>query len=105
MAPSPTSQRRLARLSKISERAPSLLKESDDPKAEMDWALHRLEQRSLYLGNPSPLALAQWTEQVIAQNPELMEVFLYLQERDIHPEKAETFEELILDLIPQKGGR
>ena len=47
----------------------------------------------------------QWAEQrlseVIAQNLDLMDDSIpWMKERDSHPEKAETFEELILQLIP-----
>ena len=50
-------------------------------------------------------AQMQWAEQrlseVIAQNLDLMDDSIpWMKERDSHPEKAETFEELILQLIP-----
>ena len=41
----------------------------------------------------------------LAQNPDVMsECISWLLERDSHPEKAETFESLILSLIPSEGG-
>ena len=44
-------------------------------------------------------------ELVIARSLDLKDNSLpWLEERDIHPEKAENFEELILSLIPKEGG-
>ena len=41
---------------------------------------------------------------VLAENTGLVDdVFPSLEERDIHPEKAPTFENLILSLIPKVG--
>ena len=42
---------------------------------------------------------------MIAQNWDLKEETLpWLEERDSHPENAETFDSLILQLIPSEGG-
>jgi hypothetical protein len=73
-----------ARLPRIAKRALYLLKQSDDPRSDEDWALHRLEDESLY-GGPRPSSNstpAQWTERVIAQNPDLYDQSLmWLRER------------------------
>ena len=107
MALSNESRRNQDWLDKIARRALLLLKESDHPQREMQWAENRLWQEGLWQGNPpDPKNLFQWTEHVIAQNPEMtdQDVPFWLQQRALHPERAETFESLILQLIPKEGG-
>jgi hypothetical protein len=62
--------------------------------------------KSLYGGyeanRDSPFA---WTPQVIADNPDLVDSIFYVECRGSYPEAAETFEELILSLIPTEGWR
>jgi hypothetical protein len=43
----------LSLLDKIAARAVELLKEEDDPQAEMRWAERRLFEANLYNGNPN----------------------------------------------------
>ena len=94
-------------LDKIARRALHLLKASDDPSRKMTWAEDLLFKEGLWQGNPpdrqNPF---QWTEQVIAQNPEMLDqdVPFWLQQRGLHPEQSETFESLILQLVPGKEG-
>jgi hypothetical protein len=96
----------LSLLDKIADRAAHLLmKESDDPQAEMRWAEDKLMEANLFNGNPDRKNPQQWAEEVIAQNDNLADESLpWIKERDLHPEKAETFENLILSLIPTEGG-
>jgi hypothetical protein len=69
-------------LRKIADHAAKLLNEESSAPAQMQWAEQRLSE-------------------VIAQNLDLMDDSIpWMKERDSHPEKAETFEELILQLIP-----
>ena len=93
-------------LDRIAAKAAELLKQSPNPQREMTWAERRLEESSLFEGNrPRTDNPSIWTEQVIAQNPDLMDQSIpWLKERASHPEEAETFEQLILQLIPQEGG-
>jgi hypothetical protein len=104
MALSEESQRRQALLDKISSRAEALLKESPDPRQEMEWAENRLFEANLFSGNP-PKSPAPWVQQVIAENWDLQDESIpWVLEKDSRPEKAETFENLILSLIPSEGG-
>ena len=81
------------------------MKESDNPQAEMKWAEGRLLEANLYNGNPNRKDPRQWAEEVIARNWNISDESLpWNRERNIHPERAETFEELILDLIAMEGG-
>jgi hypothetical protein len=41
---------------------------------------------------------------VIARNPDLVDSLFYCQCRDSHPERAQTFENLVLSMIPTEGG-
>ena len=72
----------------------------------MVWAENRLSEESLYGGyeanRDSPFA---WTQQVIADNPDLVDSIFYVECRGSYPEAAERFEELILSLIPTEGWR
>lgn len=89
----------------VANRALHLLKQSPSPQREMSWAEDQLREANLLGFSPERQSLARWTEQAIAQNPDLRDKSLpWLRERDSHPEKAETFEELILRLIPSEGG-
>ena len=70
----------------------------------MLWAERRLFQENLLGSDPPSRDPVAWTEHVIARNLDLMDQSIpWLAERDSHPEKAETFEELILRLIPSEG--
>ena len=96
----------LSILDKIASRAENLLKQSQDPQKEMQWAENRLLEADLLSSTPSRKNPQDWAEQAIAQNPDLTDQSLpWLKERDLHPEKAETFEELILSLIPSESGK
>jgi len=94
----------LSRLDKIANRAVELLKEEENPKRAMKWAENRLLEENLFNGNPNRKNPREWAEQVIAQNPDLTDSLPYLKGKGLYPEKAETFEELILSLIPSEGG-
>ena len=92
-------------LSKTARRALALLSKSDYPQAEMIWADGRLTEAGLLSWSPPTSDPARWTAQAIAQNPDLMDQSIpYLLEKDSQPQEAETFEELILSLIPTEGG-
>ena len=93
-------------MNKIADHALSLLKASRDPQSDMKWAEDRLEAEGLLgwqrLERDNPRL---WTERAIAQNRDLKDQSIpHLQDRDLHPEEAETFEGLILSLIPTEGG-
>lgn len=92
-------------LFKIAARAQKLLKSSPNPRQEMQWAERRLRENNLLGSDPPFHDPGAWTEQAIARNPDLMDQGMpYLRERGHHPENAETFESLILQLIPSEGG-
>ena len=98
--------RREALLDRIASRAAKLLKESPNPQQEMEWAEHRLWQESLFsphrVDRSSP---SKWVQEVLAQNLDVREDSIpWVLERDSHPERAETFESLILSLIPSESG-
>jgi hypothetical protein len=82
-------------LDRIASRAMALLKESPNPQQEIAWAEERLSEESLLgWGTPDRKNLFAWTQEVIAQNWDLMDDSVpWLKERDSHPEEAETFEE------------
>ena len=106
MAYSKETQAKYDRLEKIASRALALLRKSPHPKAEMEWAEHLLREEGLFQSfqDPEPTP-GPWVELVIAQSLDMKDHSLpWLEERDIHPEKAENFEELILSLIPKEGG-
>ena len=105
MALTKESQQKQDWLKQIADQAAKLLKDDPSPRQQMDWAVHRLEEASLYSGNPPPLSPRAWADQVIAQNLDLKdEAMPHLEERDLHPEKADSFESLILQLIPSESG-
>ena len=86
-------------------RRPGAMKEeAEDPQRAMTWAENRLFEEGLFNAHPAPQRPKAWTEHVIAQNPDLMEVLPYLEEKNLRPEEAESFEDLILSLIPTEGG-
>ena len=91
---------------RIALQAAKLLKDSPSPQREMAWAENRLSEANLFSGNqPDRRNPSRWAEQVIALNPDLTDQSLpWLQEKDSHPEQAETFESLILSLIPSESG-
>jgi hypothetical protein len=94
-------------LEAIADRAKSLLAESPDPQQEMEWAERRLTEASLlnYWGELDRGNPARWVQQAIEDNPDLASESLpWLRERGADLSKAETFEELILRLIPSEGG-
>jgi hypothetical protein len=91
-------------LDKISDRAAELLKESENPQSEMRWAETRLMEANLYNYPPHQDDPQEWAEMVIAQNLDLEDQSVpWVQEHNSHPERAETFENLILSLIPTEG--
>ena len=105
MAPSPERQRRQAWLDQIADQAQKLLREEPNPKQQMQWAEQRLSEANLFGWGRPPSDPRGWTQMVIAQNSDLMdEAMPWWKERGIHPEQAETFESLILQLIPSEGG-
>ena len=65
-----------------------------------------IRSKPIQRGNPNRKSLRQWAEEVISQNERLVgrKPSVKIQERGLHPEKAETFEELIWSLIPMEGG-
>jgi hypothetical protein len=101
----PTQQERKREfLFKIARRAAKFLKASRDPKAEMSWAERVLSEANLLNFDPQRSSPELWTDQVIAQNPDLMDQSMpYLRERDVRPDKAESFEVLIRSLVPSEG--
>jgi hypothetical protein len=93
-------------LDRISKQALSLLQEEEDPKQAMAWAENRLREGNLFplFLNPSDNPSA-WVQQVISDNPDILgESVPWMMERYRQPDGAETFEELILNLIPTEGG-
>ncbi len=95
------------KLEAIADRAKSLLAESPDPQQEMEWAERRLTEAGLlnYLGELDRANPVRWVQQAIEDNPDLASESLpWLRERGVDLSKAETFEELILRLIPSEGG-
>ena len=93
-------------LGQIAARALELLKE--EPPAQQAaaeaWAEGLLQEERLLTSDPDRKNPALWTAQALAQNQDLTEVLPWLRERGSHPEKAETFEELIRSLVPKEGG-
>jgi hypothetical protein len=81
------------------------LKRSDNAQAEMAWAEQRLFEENLLHCDPPKRDLRAWTEHVIADNPDLVDSLPYLAERDCRPERAQTFENLVLSMIPSEGCR
>jgi hypothetical protein len=105
MAPSPERQRRQAWLDQIADQAQKLLREEPNPKQQMQWAEQRLSEANLFGWGRPPSDPRGWTQMVIAQNWDLLdEAMPWWEERDIYAEQAETFESLILQLIPSEGG-
>ena len=102
----PSHSENQALLDKIASKAASLLRNNPNPSQEMTWAENRLREERLWEGNPqNHHDLESWTEQVIAQNLDLMDQSLpYIREKDLHPERAATFESLILSLVPSESG-
>ena len=101
-------QQRLDQLNLIAARAVALLKESENPEQEMEWAEGRLQEQNLLSAGDlwkvrkDPVA---WVEEALVENPDIYEISLpWVKERDNHPEEAETFTQLILSLIPTEGG-
>ena len=106
MAYSKETQAKYDRLEKIASHALTLLKRSPHPKTEMEWAERRLREEGLFRSyqDPEPTP-GPWTEHVIARSLDLKDNSLpWLEERDIHPEKAQTFRSLILQLVPKESG-
>jgi putative transcriptional regulator len=77
------------------------LRRSQDPQAEMAWAERRLFEQDLWHrdapGNRGDLAAS--AQAVIATTPDPVDSLFYLQVRDSQPERAQTFENIILSLI------
>ena len=101
-------QQRLQQLNLIAARAVALLKESPDPEQEMVWAEDRLSDQNLLAAGElwkerkDPEA---WVEAALVENPDIFEISLpWSKERNNHPETAESFNQLILSLIPTEGG-
>ena len=93
-------------LNRIARQAHHLLQTEPDPQNQMKWADSRLSQANLWQSPSRTLAPEDWTEQAIAQNPDLMDQSIpWLKERDLKPEEAETFESLILQLLPTESGQ
>lgn len=106
MALTEAGQQKQEWLAQISSRALELLKQEPNKIQQMDWAQQKLEEADLYRGNSPPLNPRAWVEQVIARNLDLMDDSIpWLEERDSHPEKAQTFDQLILSLIPSESGQ
>jgi hypothetical protein len=73
----------------------------------MEWAERRLTEAGLlnYWGELDRANPVRWVQQAIEDNPDLASESLpWLRERGVDLSKAETFEELILRLIPSEGG-
>ena len=93
-------------LDKVARPAAKLLKgEPSAQQTAMSWAERVLEEASLLTSDPPRKTPELWTEQAIALNSDLLDQSApYLMERDVRPDKAETFEELIRSLVPSEGG-
>jgi hypothetical protein len=92
-------------LDKVAARAVKLLKALPNQQEWMSWAERVLEEASLLTSDPPRKTPELWTERAIALNPDLLDQSApYLLERDVRPDKAETFEELIRSLVPSEGG-
>lgn len=98
---------RQALLNKLVSRAVELLKESDNPRQEMSWAEENLWEANL-LDRPAPKYWndpKMWANLVLEQNQSIQSESLpWMRERGTDPSEAETFEQLILGLIPQESG-
>ena len=98
----------LEELTAIANKARLLLQDSPDPKQEMEWAESRLSEARLlnHWGELDRANPARWVEQAITDNPDLASGSLpWLREQGADLSKAETFEELVLRLIPSEGDR
>jgi hypothetical protein len=94
-----------ARLDSIAKRAGFLLRRSSDPEAEMRWAEQRLFEANLLGFDPDRSSPATWANQAIGGNWDIAgDSLFYLECRGSHPERAQSFEELVLSLIPSEGG-
>jgi hypothetical protein len=71
----------------------------------MRWAERRLFEQNLLHSDPPRQDPQAWCEQAIAGNWDMAdESMFYIACRGSQPELAQTFEELILSLIPSEGG-
>jgi len=62
-------------------------------------------EANLYNFPPHQNDPREWADRVIAQNPDMEDQSIpWIREHGEHPERAETFENLILTLIPMEGG-
>lgn len=94
-------------LDRIAKRAAKLPKESENPKAEMLWAEKRLREAGLFplFLNPDLENPRVWALQVLEDNWDIRDESLpWVRAHNSHPERAETFENLILSLIATEGG-
>ena len=91
-------------MKQVAQRALKLLKKSPHPEVLMKWADLRLLQEGLENGSPEEKGLEAWVSHVLAQNLYLRDNIHWVREHNSHPEKAETFEDLILAFIPTEGG-
>jgi hypothetical protein len=106
MAKKPTQQERKREfLLKIARRAAKFLTASNNSTADMSWAERVLSEANLLNFDPKRSSPEIWTDQAIARNSDLMDQSMpYLLERDVRPDRAESFEVLILSLVPSEGG-
>ena len=102
-----TSERaeRVLLLNKAIDRAAELLGESENLRQEMTWAEDRLEEANLFSGpQPNRKDPVIWAREVVG-NPYVREESVpWMRERGTDPSQAETFEQLILSLIPRESG-
>ena len=97
---------RKAFLARIADRAVVLLRESDNPQQEMAWAEDRLEEANLWWGSlPDRKSPERWVQAVLEDNWNLLDQSVpWMLERDLRPESALSFHELISNLLPSEGG-
>ena len=94
-------------LDRIASRAAQLLKENEYPQAEMKWAEERLREAGLFplFLKPNLKDPRVWAQEVLEDSLDIRDGSLpWVRAHNSHPERAETFESLILSLIPKEGG-
>ena len=94
-------------LDRIARRAAQLLKESENPQAEMEWAEARLREAGLFplFLNPGLKNSRKWAQDVLEDSLDIRyESLPWVRAHNSHPVRAETFESLILDLISTEEG-
>ena len=95
------------RLDRIAKRLVTLLRESEDPNAEMSDVLSILEEHGLWNGSMDPARIDRgvpkfygFAQNAIVEN-ELVRDALEQSDREFEPIYCESVEELISELLPR----